>query len=53
MCDYVPVEYRYEAVKRVVDTVACAALVLCGVSGMTIAILGLAYPASSGSASMS
>jgi hypothetical protein len=53
MCDYVPVEYRYEAVKRVVDTVACAALVLCGVSGMTIAILGLAYPASAGSASPS
>ena len=52
MCDYVPVEYRYEAVKRAVDTVACTALVLCGVFGMTIAILGLAHPASTGSGSL-
>ena len=53
MCDYVRVEYRYEAVKRAVDTVACTALVLCGVFGMTIAILGLAHPASTGSGSPS
>jgi hypothetical protein len=52
-CDYVPVEYRYELHKRVVDTVACTALVLCGLLGMTIAILGLAVPASTGSASPS
>jgi hypothetical protein len=50
MCDYLPVEYRYEAVKRAVDTVAGTALVLCGVFGLMIAILGLAYPASTGSA---
>jgi hypothetical protein len=53
MCDYVRMEYRYEAVKRAVDTVAGTALVLCGVFGMTIAILGLADPASAGSASPS
>jgi hypothetical protein len=47
------VEYRYEAHKRVVDTVACTALMLCGALGMTIAILGLAVPASTGSASPS
>jgi hypothetical protein len=47
------VEYRYEVHKRVVDTVACTALVLCGLLGMTIAILGLAVPASTGSASPS
>jgi hypothetical protein len=47
------VEYRYEVHKRVVDTVACTALVLCGLLGMTIAILGLAIPASTGSSSPS
>jgi hypothetical protein len=53
MCDYVPVEYRYETIRRVVDTATCTALVLCGVLGMTIAVLGIAYPASTGSASPS
>jgi hypothetical protein len=53
MCDYVPVEYRYEAVKRAVDTAACTVLVLCGVLGMTIAVLGIADPAGTGSASPS
>jgi hypothetical protein len=47
------VEYRYEGIKRVVDTMACTALVLGGVLGMTIAILGLADPASTGSTSPS
>jgi hypothetical protein len=50
MCDHVPVEYRYETVKRAVDTAACTVLVLCGVLGMTIAILSIAEPASTGSA---
>jgi hypothetical protein len=53
MCDHVPVEYRYETVKRAVDTAACTVLVLCGVLGMTIAVLGVAYPASTGSVSPS
>jgi hypothetical protein len=49
----VPVEYRYETFRRVADTATSTVLVLCGTLGMAIAVLGLAYPPSTGSASPS